>query len=464
MTQPDMPAPAHSGQRAPGATAIGPAALALAALALAALGLAGCTEEIPTATRDELVQPGLAVEITLPYEDFVASSAVYGGYGRASQLGGGFLAHEFGPGVDEDGVEGPGLEAATLVRFAGLPRNVTVVDTAGTNRTDTLITFQGASILVRLDTIGSVAEGPVEITAHTVSEAWDPVSANWRFAVDTIGSAMPWSAPGGGALEEISSALWDPAAGDSVEIPVDTALIALWADTTRTARDIRLGTTASGVRLRLRQVQLLLNTLPSVRPDTVLRVPVATVAATFIYDPLPRPPRDALRVGGAPSWRTVLNFDLPRSLSEYPRICSAVRCPVDLTPEQVSYAGLQLTTTTGSPAFAPSDTLLLDIRMVTAPNFLPKSPLGPSTLARLGGTRVFPELFRPPAGQVVEIPVTELVRDQLRGETESGGPVTSTLALLSILEPWSIEYASFAGRSSSSPPMLRLILNFSRGG
>ena len=64
----------------------------------------------------------------------------------------------------------------------------------------------------------------------------------------------------------------------------------------------------------------------------------------------------------------------------------------------------------------------------------------------------------------MEIPVTELVRDQLRGEGASGGPVTSTLALLSILEPWSIEYASFAGRTSRSPPSLRLILNFSRGG
>ena len=449
MTHRSMPAPA------------GPAVFALAGLALI---FGGCTDEIPTATRDELVQPGLAVEITIPYEDFVTSTSVYGGYGRAAQLGGGFVAHDFGPGPDEDGVERPGLEAATLVRFAQIPRTVTTVDTAGTNRIDTLITIQGASILVRFDTVGSIVEGPVEIAAHTVSENWDPVSASWDLAVDTLGDVVPWSEPGGGAVEEIATAVWDPAEGDSVELELDSALIEAWKDTTLIARDVRVGTNDSGVRLRVILVQVRLRIVPSIRPDTVLRVPVVTTGATFIYDPLPSPPRDALRVGGAPSWRTVFNLDVPHSLSEYPELCDALGCPVEITADQVSYAGIQLTTLVGSPAFAPSDTLLLDVRMVTAPDFLPKSPLGPSTLGRRGGAGLAPELFRPPAGQVVEIPVTELVRDQLRGEDERGQPVSSTVALMSILEPWSLEYATFGGRLSDSPPSLRLILNFSRGG
>lgn len=434
------------------------------ALAALAFIVGGCTDEIPTATRDELVAPGLAVEVTIPFEDFVASTAVYGGYGRASQLGGGFIAHEFGPGPDENGVEGSGLEAATLVRFGQLPRTVTTVDTAGTNRIDTLITIRKATVFVRFDSVGSIADGPVEITAHTVSEDWDPVSATWGLAVDTLGAAVPWSEPGGGAVEEITTAVWDPAEGDSVEIVLDSALIEMWKDSTHTARDIRVGTQDSGVRLRLTLVQLRLSIVPSIRPDTVLSVPVVTNAATFIYDPLPLPPRNALRVGGAPSWRTILNLDVPHSLTGYPDLCAALGCPVEITADQVAYAGLQLTTLAGSPAFAPSDTLLLDVRMVTAPDFLPKSPLGPSTLARQGGADLAPELFRAPAGQVVEIPVTSLVRDQLRGEDPFGDPVTGTVALMSILEPWSIEYATFTGRLSSTPPSLRLILNFSRGG
>ncbi|MCY4571695.1 MAG: hypothetical protein OXF01_02740 [Gemmatimonadetes bacterium] len=434
------------------------------ALAALAFVLGGCAEEIPTATRDELVAQGLAVEITIPYDDFVASTVVYGGYGRASQLGGGVVAHEFGPGPDEDGVERPGLEAVTLARFARFPPSVTAVDTAGTNRIDTLITIQAAHVVVRFDTLGSVADGPVEITAHTLGEDWDPVSANWQFAVDTLGVAVPWSEPGGGVLEEVATAVWDPAEGDSVLITLDSALIEMWNDSTLTARDIRVGTNDPGVRLHLSLMQLRLSIVPSIRPDTVLRVPVATTAATFIYDPLPSPPRTALRVGGAPSWRTILNLDVPHSLTGYPRLCDALGCPVEITADHVSYAGLQLTTVAGSPAFAPSDTLLLDVRMVTAPQFLPKSPLGPSTLSRRGGGDVGPGLFRAPAGHVVEIPVTSVVRDQLRGETVLGRPVTSTVALMSILEPWSIEYASFAGRTSGSPPSLRLILNFSRGG
>lgn len=435
---------------------------ALAAAALLTFG--GCTDEIPTAARDELVQPGVAVEITLPYDDFVTSTAVHGGYGRASQLGGGVVAHEFGPGPDEEGVEGPGLDAATLVRFAQFPPTITVVDTAGTNRIDTLPAFESAEILVRFDTVGSILGGPVEITAHRVREDWDPVSADWDFAVDTLGAMVPWSEPGGGEVEEIARAVWDPAAGDTVQIVLDSALIEEWKDSTVTSRDVRLSTNDPGVRLRVTLVRILLNTVPSINPDTLVRVAVPTTAATFIYTPRPRAPASALRVGGAPAWRTIFNFNVPRFLNGHPDLCDALGCPVAISADQISYAGLQLTTVAGSPAFAPSDTLILDVRMVTAPDFLPKSPLGPSTLSRRGGGVLAPEVFRPPAGQAVEIPVTELVRDQLRGEGASGGPVTSTLALLSILEPWSIEYASFAGRTSRSPPSLRLILNFSRGG
>ena len=454
MTQSSMRTPARPTMPARPAM---PARVALL-LTLAALA---CTDSIPTAARGELVAPGVAVEVTIPFEDFVTSVAVYGGYGRASQLGGGFIAHEFGPGLDEDGIEGSGLEAATLVRYGRFPSSIQVVDTAGTNRLDTLITFHEGRILVRLDTVGSVVGGPVEITAHTIAEDWDPVSANWGFAVDTLGQRVAWSEPGAGAVERVGSAVWDPAQGDSVAIPVDSTLLATWADSAFAARDIRLSTTHAGARLRVTRAQLWISTVPSLRPDTVVSVAVSTNAATFIYHPEPRAPQDALRVGGAPAWRTILNLDVPHSLTGYPDLCARLQCPVDIIHDQVSYAGLRLTTLAGSPAFAPSDTLALDVRMVTAPNFLPKSPLGPSTLARSGGAVVGPELFRPPAGQIVEIPITVVVRDQLRGQDPDGLPISNSLALLSIFEPWSIEYATFGGRLSSSPPTLRMILNFS---
>lgn len=462
MSDSRMPAPAAGSGPAPAAGSF--RALAGACLAASALVLSTCQVEVPTAARDELVRTGVAVELSIPFDDFVASTAVYGGYGRASGLGGGFLAHEFGPGLDEAGNETSGLEAATLVRFDRFPSSVSVTDTSGTNRPDTAITFHAGSILARFDTVGSVAEGPVELTAHIVTEDWDPVSATWRFSVDTIGNRVPWSVPGGGALdEEIATGVWDPAEGDSVELMLDSALIAAWTDSVA-VRDIRLTATTPGVRLRLVAASLRLETFPTIRPDTLVFAHVAAGANTFVYDPVPRQPVNTLRVGGAPSWRTIVNLDIPHSLTGYPSLCAQLECPVEIRPEHVSFAGLQLTTVQGAAAFALSDSLLLDVRMVTAPNFLPKSPLGPSTLARSGGARVAPELYRPDAGQVFEVPITEHVRDLLRGETLSGDDVSSTLALMTLLEPLTLEYATFAGRQSATPPMLRLILNFSRGG
>ena len=459
--QADMPAPATAQADMPAPAAVAAPATATALI----LALSACQVEVPTATRDELVKTGVAVEVIVPFDDFVASTIVYGGYGRASQLGGGFVAHEFGAGQDEAGDDAPGLEAATLVRFGTFPRSVTVTDTAGTNRPDSAITFHGGGIVIRFDSSLSVAEGPVEITAHTISEGWDPVSASWTHRVDTIGAEVPWSEPGGGVLEEIGSAVWDPAVGDTVEIMLDSALIVAWSDTAEFNRDIHVSTTSSGVRLRMSGVQLRLQTIPTIRPDTLVLVPVGPGNVTFIYDPLPAPPKGGvLRVGGAPAWRSFFNLDIPHTLTGYASVCAQIECPVEITPDRVSYAGLQLTAAAGSPAFTPSDTLTLDVRMVTAPDFLPRSPLGPSGLALSGGARVPPELFLAPEGQVFEIPITEFVRDQLRGESLGGTQVTSTLAIMSIVEPLSINYATFGGRSSSTPPTLRLILNFSRGG
>ena len=104
------------------------------------------------------------------------------------------------------------------------------------------------------------------------------------------------------------------------------------------------------------------------------------------------------------------------------------------------------------------------------PDVLPKSPLGPS-LSGIAGVLLAPEWFAPPGGHVVEVPVTGLVQDLLRGETADGDPVSTTVALLSTFEPLSIEYASFEGLGAApggpprpGEPELRLILNYVRGG
>jgi len=429
---------------------------------LAAL-LAACQEVLPTAEGEDLVRAGVAIEVTLPASDFIDRARVYGGYGRASELGGGFIAHRFGAGIGPDGTDDPGLEAATLLRFGRYPAVVTVPDTAGTSRPDSSLTFLSGRIVARFDTIGSVRPGPVAVQAHALTEPWDAVSANWDHAVDTLLHTVPWSSPGGGAVEYLGEAVWDPAEGDSLVIAIDSARVAAWADTTDLSRGVRLTTDVPGVRLQIRSSLMWLETLPSLNPDTLIQVLAGTENTTFIYNPLPTPPRDGLRVGGAPAWRSILDLDVPATLNGPPALCAALQCPVAITENHVSYAALRLTTLADRAAFAPSDTGSMDLRMVTVPALLPNSPLGPS-LAGLAGIVLSPESFAPPAGEVVEVPVTTLVRDLLRGETIDGGPVTGTVALLSTFEPLSIEYVSFRGLDGAAgAPGLRLILNFARG-
>lgn len=432
--------------------------------------LAACQELLPTAESDDLVRAGLAIEVTLPAQDFVDRARVYGGYGRTSELGGGFVAHRFGAGIGPDGTEDPGLEAATLLRFGRYPSVVTVNDSAGTSRPDSSLTFLTARIVARFDTIGSVSPpGPVAIQAHALTEVWDGVSADWEYAVDTLLQRVPWSSPGGGAVEEMGEAIWDPAEGDSLVIVVDSARVAAWSDSTDLSRGVRLTTDVPGVRLQVRSSLMWLETRPSLNPDTLIEVLAGNQNTTFIYNPLPTAPRDGIRVGGAPAWRTVLDLDIPTTLSGPAALCAQLDCPVEITENHVSFAALRLTTLAERAAFAPSDTVSMDLRMVTVPEILPKSPLGPS-LAGLTGVLLAPEWFAPPAGHVVEVPVTALVRDLLRGETIEGDPVTGTVALLSAFEPLSIEYTSFLGlggaggaAGTAGAPELRMILNFARG-
>lgn len=440
---------------------IGKSALrALGAAPILAL-LPGCSDLLPLVEDDDLVKSGYVIELTFPFDDFASGARVYGGYGLASQLSGGFLAHEFGAQDDEGDPQETGLSARTLARFPDYPRAAQVRDTLGVTQIDSSLTFISGRVLTRIDTIASVHDGPVEIVAHALSEPWDAPSATWEYAVDTIGHRTPWTTPGGGAARRIGSALWDREDGDSVGFFIDSAQVAEWGDTADIGRGLRLSTTTPGVRLRVSSSLLRLDTRPSVNPDTVVELAAASQINTFIYAPTPSQPRKTLRVGGAPAWRSVLHLDLPTELDGPPELCEALDCPVEIGEEHVSFAALRLITRVGPRAFAPSDTLPVDLRSVLAPEVLPKSPLGNS---RIGAQEVPPDLFAAPAGEVVELPVTTLVRDLLRGETVSGGPISGSAAILTAAEPYSIDHLTFEGAESPLAPSLRVVLIFARGG
>lgn len=427
----------------------------------AAVLFASCQEQLPTSAREDLVPAGVIVEVTLPFEDFASNLRVYGGFGRTSDRGVGFVAHQFGGGADESGRALPLLEAKTLVRFAGHPASASVRDTAGTLRTDSAISFVSGRIVAVLDTAGSVAAGPVEVVAREMAEAWD-ASATWGHAVDTLGGRVPWSEAGGGSGPEVVRGLWDPAQGDTLFLPVDSARLRAWSDTASEVHGIRLETTTPGVRLDLRSVSLSLLAQPSINPDTTVDLRVSWTAGTFIYDPPAPPPAPGeARVGGVPAWRSVLDLRLPSELAGPPALCAAVSCPARFDDSHVSYAALQLVSRAAAPAFAPSDTLGVEVRSVLAPDYLPKSPLGPA-LTGLAGARFPAEWFAAPAGEVAEVPITGLVRDLRRPGADSSVP--RAVALLAPFEPLSLEYLSFEASDPDLAPRLRMVLAFSQAG
>jgi len=419
---------------------------------LAAL-LGGCSESPPIVGGDDLfpVQP-LTVEWVLPFDRFASDVRVVGGFGNPADVGVGLLTRS------------EGFESRTLLRFSGFPSSATLPDSLGVTRTDTNLTFIGGELLLRFDSVryAPAAAGPIPVRLHRLeSGAWDPQTATWALAVDTLGGARPWPQPGAGGGRLIAEGRWDRAAGDSLIIPVDSATIAAWGDTTQVGRGARLDAGADGVRLRVQSAALRLRTKASINRDTILALPVPTERLTFIYDPLPAPPTGELRVGGAPAWRTFFRVSLPPRIEAPDPLCAQVTCPLELKPNQVVYAAVVLRSRAAPGPFQPVDSLSVDVRPVLDPDRFPRSPLGESFIPF--GQRVAADWFGVNAGRPVSVPVTGLVRDLVRGETLSGETPARAVALLAPLEPLSFEFTPFEGPGTAGAPSLRILLTLLDG-
>lgn len=422
-------------------------------LALTLLTSAGCSEKTPTSIDDSQL-PGepLTLRIRLPWEEFGSNLEVVGGYGRPQQLLQAVLAKSFGG----------TLEARTLVQWGDYPQSASVIDSTGTTLTDSDIAFIGGYVVAFFDTIASTNTEPVTLGLGQLEEEWDPVSATWTSAVDTVGDQRDWSEVGGGAVLPLVTGEWNPAAGDSAQLFVDSAVVAGWGDPDAPVRAARLELQTDGERLIINGLSLRLLGKSTIAPDTTLVLTVATERATFVYDPPAQPPVGGMRVGGAPSWRTILDVAVPAELTGPPELCATVGCPFALQPRHVSYAALGLRTRQTETAFQPTDSTVLDVRAVLSRPSLPKSPLGTSLVAGGLGTRVGPEGFGAQDGQLIEIPITSFVQNFLSGPDASGRPPSNTLALLTLSEPGTFWYTSFFGPGGPNEPVLDLILTISQ--
>ena len=410
----------------------------------------GCAEESATAPSIDLIQvQPQTVEVVLPFADFVQDVEVVGGFGSTFDLNHGIVARDFG-----------GLNAKTLVRFGAYPDSILTEDQSGSAFTDSNPTFLGGQVLLFFD-----ADRPVDLELFTTQESWHGPTVTWELAVDTAGDRTSWVQPGGGAAVSVGTAIFDPGLGalvgdtlflvDPVSVQIDSATVAAWADTSDASRGLLVTATAPGTRLRLVRASLRLTIIPSLKPDTTIDVSGGLGDLSYIYDPAPQPPAGWLRVGGTPSWRSIITFRVPRMIAGSPEICGGVGCQFDVTTADLNLAELILTSRGTEAPFAPSDTTGMDIRAVLNPELLPKSPLG-DPLA-LGGTPLPPLIFAEQAGSRVAVSLTELIRDVLESDVVGDLP-PSTIALLGFVEPGSFGFASFDGPGGAGAPALRLVL------
>ncbi len=407
-----------------------------------------CQEEITSVQGGGLIPVGaLTVEVTLPFHEFAGDLQSWGGYGRPYELPTGILARAF---------EGS-LDARVLNSWHPYPDSTFVRDSTGSVRLDTLLTFVGGRIVARFDTLSSVLDGPVTLSIGALSRDWDFRSTAWTVAVDSVGDRQLWTEEGAGPVTPLDTAVWDPATGDSVVFEVDSAEAALWADTVDSKKGVRLDALTDGVRLDLTSLTYSLSTRPSIHTDTIVELPVGSIARTFIYDPVPEATEGEIRVGGVPAWRAVFTMNMPKVLDGPPELCQLVQCPLTLSPESLISASLVLTTLAPPPAFQPTDSLYLDVRQVLETSRLPKSPLGASLVGSLG-IQLTPEYFGEEAGAEVEIPLGSFVERLIAGNIDSEKEVPRTVALLSLFEPLSLYFAVFEGPESPSGPELRLLL------
>lgn len=422
----------------------------LGSLAAGVLLSWGCQEVTPTATEDDLfpVEP-TTVELLLPFSEFGGEIRVIGGYGSPSELGSGPIVFDL-----------EGFESRAIFRWANWPSQATVLDTTGTNRPDSSLTFVGGTVVLFFDSVTSQTDEPVRVQVGALTQEWHAPTVSWANQVDTIGDTRQWSEAGGGPVTVLGVGTVSHATGDSLVIAVDSAQIAAWGDSTDASRGMLVQALDPGRRLDFTSVRMRLRTRPSVRPDTIVILESFAQEISFLFDPLPAPAPGDLRIGGAPAWRTYIIINPVTEIPVGSPVCALVTCPFKVTSSRINQAELILTSRASPLGFQPTDTTRMDLRSVLVPELLPKAPLGPALAGALGQAMP-PEYFSTEPGEKIFLPFTAFFRLLLDGETSTGEPAPTMLALLSIFEPASLGFLSFEGSQSANGPMLRLVLTVS---
>lgn len=372
----------------------GPGTRALAAWAGAAAVVslpAACTERPLTGVDpDDAPGPRLeTVEVTLPAEALPSwRDTAVSGFALPGE--GGFVLV----------ATRTDLRARALLRYANLPDSVRIGgDTVPAEPIDS---FTNVTLAVTVDTAGSeFPPFPFTIEARSLERSFDGDEVDWTRARE----GEPWATPGGDLGTLLGFARVDSliaTATMDLLVSGDSLLRAWRASEGRPGVAILLR--EPGGRLRATSTVLGFDIFAGGEPDTLASTRVPTEQA-FIYDP-PQPGGGiALRLGGLPSWRGYLAFELPAEVQGIP-----------LADATINHAALVL-----HPLAAPDAPFALggaiavrSVRLLGDPFVLgPKTPIG-SVGALLGVSADSLTLGLP-----VRLDITSQVVDRLEAEDVS---------------------------------------------
>jgi hypothetical protein len=256
---------------------------------------------------------------------------------------------------------GPTLSSRLMGRFATIPDSI-FIDTARV----AIERMESARFRILVDSLsGSVLpDSGTELRFHSLTRGFDERDVTWGEA--RVGE--PWTTPGGD-LGDLLGSIQIDSLQDTMFVPlsVDTdSLLSAWRATDGESGYV-LSTLVDGTSLTLRSLALVFDVRPEGQ-DTLIEVVRGPVPSTFIFDPETPPPASKLRLGGLPSARMYLRFELPETLDGIP-----------LRGSRINRASLVFRSLGTPPApFATTDTLLASVFNLLANPFElgPKTPVG----------------------------------------------------------------------------------------
>lgn len=411
---------------------------------MAAAVLAACGNDSPVELGEQLLpgEPVTSFEVVLDAEQFLALDSAFALYTNPSQANHAIVANDF---------EGT-LDARALARFT-IVRTITVRDTAGSGTVvDTLPNYFAGRVVLRVDTLRS-SHDAARFAVYQSAEGWEESSATWELRVDTGDVSLPWTQPGGTLGPLLGAAEWSRADGDSVQLALDSAAIQMLRDSAVAERGLIVLTETPGARMRLSTIALRADARSS-RADTVVTVTGIEMGGTYIYSPDPGVRDEDGRVGGVPSWRTLIRLD--PDLRDIVVPCpSQPDCTLALSETEITAAYLEYDLAAPPAGFVIEDS----VRLAAVPLFetpgvpFARSLLGSAVQAIASDRFVTPSDFDDIAtAEPVRIPITAAIRSALDEESTPVG-----IALL----PGS-GLATFGFIPLQPEPRLRLILTISQ--